>query len=107
LPFQWIRVAFIELVTRPLVWLLAKPRVTAPRSLKTEAPLLIIANHVTTFDEPLIEFALPGAIRRRIAVAMSGEMLNDYRHFRNPEKQGQRSRFFLPGPMFYYLLTGL
>ena len=37
--------------------------------------MLIVANHVTTFDGPLVEYALPGAIRRRIAIAMSGEML--------------------------------
>lgn len=107
LPFQWIRIAFIELVMRPLVWLLANPQVTAPRSIEAEAPLLIVANHVTTFDGPLIEYALPGAIRRHIAVAMSGEMLNDYRHFRNPDSLRPSGRFFLPGPFFYYLLTGL
>jgi len=105
LPFRWIRVAFIELVMRPLVGLLARPRVTAPKSLKADAPLLIIANHVSTFDGPLIQYALPGAIRRHMAAAMSGEMLNDYRHFRNPEKS--TGSFFLPGPLFYYLLTGL
>jgi long-chain acyl-CoA synthetase len=107
LPFRLIRVAFIELVMRPLVWLLANPRVTRPQSMNAEAPLLIIANHVSTFDGPLIEYALPGAIRRRVAVAMSGEMLNDYRYFRNPEPLRRTSRFFLPGPLFYYLLTGL
>jgi len=105
LPFRWIRVAFIELVMRPLVWLLARPRVTSPKSLKADAPLLIIANHVSTFDGPLIQYALPEAIRRHMAAAMSGEMLNDYRHFRNPEKS--TGSFFLPGPLFYYLLTGL
>jgi long-chain acyl-CoA synthetase len=105
LPFRWIRAAFIELVMRPLVWLLARPRVTSPKSLKANAPLLIIANHVSTFDGPLIQYALPGAIRRHMAAAMSGEMLNDYRHFRNPEKS--TGSFFLRGPLFYYLLTGL
>jgi long-chain acyl-CoA synthetase len=94
-------VAFIEAVMRPLVWLLANPRVTAPQSIEAETPLLIVANHVTTFDGPLIEYALPGPIRRHIAVAMSGEMLNDYRHFRNPQAPHATSRFFLPGPFFY------
>jgi long-chain acyl-CoA synthetase len=105
LPFQWIRAVFIELVMRPLVWLLANPRVQTPAAINSDAPLLIIANHVTAFDGPLIQFALPGAIRRRIAVAMSGEMLNDFRHFRNPKSTHGASRFFLPGPLFYYLLT--
>lgn len=106
-PFHWIRVAFIELVMRPLVWLLADPRVSVPETIKADAPLLIIANHVTAFDGPLVQYALPGSIRRHIAAAMSGEMLNAYRHFRNPEPLRPTGRLFLPGPLFYYLLTGL
>jgi long-chain acyl-CoA synthetase len=38
---------------------------------------------------------------------MSGEMLADYRHFRNPEPLRPSGRFFLPGPLFYFLLTAL
>jgi long-chain acyl-CoA synthetase len=111
-PVQWVRTAFIEAVMRPLVWLLAAPRVVLADGLKAETlvdhgPLLIIANHVTTFDGPLIEYALPGSLRRRIAIAMSGEMLYDYRHFRNPEPLRSSARFFLPGPLYYLLLTAL
>ena len=111
-PFQWVRAAFIEAVMRPLVWLLAAPRVEVADAVKAEnfaadGPLLIIANHVTAFDGPLVEYALPGALRRRIAIAMSGEMLDDYRHFRNPEPLRPSGRFFLPGPLFYFLLTAL
>jgi len=69
--------------------------------------VLILANHVSTFDGPLLEYALPGPIRRRIAVAMSAEMLEGYRHFRNPEPLHPSGRFFLPGPLFYLLLTAL
>jgi long-chain acyl-CoA synthetase len=108
-PFQWVRTAFIEAVMRPLVWLLAAPRVVVPHAdtLAADGPMLMIANHVSTFDGPLIEYALPAAVRRRIAVAMSGEMLNDYRRFRNPEPLHPSGRFFLPGPLFYFLLTAL
>lgn len=106
-PFHWARVAFIESVMRPLVWLLAAPRVVAPNVIDNTEPMLIVANHVTTFDAPLIEYALPGALRRKIAAAMSGEMLADYRHFLNPEPLHPNGRFFLPGPLFYYLLTSL
>jgi long-chain acyl-CoA synthetase len=106
-PFQWIRSAFIEAVMRPLVWLLAAPRVVAPDPLKPDAPMLIIANHVTAFDGPLVQYALPGALRRHMAMVMSGEMLEDYRHFRNSEPDNPSGRFFLPGPLFYYLLTAL
>jgi long-chain acyl-CoA synthetase len=110
LPFQWLRVAFIEAVAQPLVWLLANPRVATPEKLDlaSSEPMLIIANHVSTFDGPLVEYALPGRVRRRIAVAMAGDMLADYRHFRNPERPaGRKSYFFLPGPLIYWLLTEL
>jgi long-chain acyl-CoA synthetase len=109
-PFQWLRVAFIEAVAQPLIWLLANPHVVAPETLNLspDEPMLIIANHVTTFDGPLVQYALPGRVRRRIAVAMAGDMLDDYRHFRNPERPaGQKSSFYLPGPLIYWLLTAL
>lgn len=111
-PVQWARAAFIEILMRPLVWLLAAPRVTiaggeAANALTAEEPMLIVANHVTTYDGPLIEYALPGSLRRRIAVAMSGEMLESYRRFRDPEPLQPSGRFFLPGPLFYFLLTAL
>jgi long-chain acyl-CoA synthetase len=106
-PFRWLRVAFIEAVMRPLVWLLAKPRVVSSTPLEYAEPMLIIANHVTSFDGPFLEYALPPSIRRRIAVAMSGEMLEDYRHFRNADRLTTKAKFFAPGPLFYVLLTAL
>ncbi len=62
---------------RPLTWLLAAPRVVGPAKPLPEGPLLIVANHVTAYDGPLIVYALPGPFRRRIAAAMVGEMLDD------------------------------
>src|ERR1035437_8788226 len=106
-PFQWLRVAFIEAVERPLVWLLAHPRVVAPELPSSDQPLLIIANHVTAYDGALVQYALPGAIRRRLAVAMAGVMLEDYRHFRNPDRAPGKWGFFPLGPLFYLLLTAL
>ena len=109
LPFRGLRIAFLEAVVRPLVWLLADPTVAAaaPGPLNADEPMLIVANHVTSYDGPFLEYALPGPIRRRMAVAMSGEMLEDYRHFRNPERVRADGRFFPPGPLFYLLLTAL
>jgi long-chain acyl-CoA synthetase len=106
-PFQWLRVAFIEAVVRPLVWLLAAPRVVAPQLPADGEPLLIVANHVTAYDGPLLQYALPGPLRRRIAVAMAGDMLEDYRRFRNPERPLGRRGFYLPGPLIWLLLTAL
>ncbi len=106
-PIQWLRVAFIEAIMRPLVWLLANPRVIAPSALNAESPMLIIANHVTTYDGPLVQYALPGRMRRHVAAAMSGEMLEDFRHFRNPESGPGHMRFSPFGPFAYLLLTAL
>ena len=103
LPFRWLRAVFVEAVMRPLVWLLAHPAVVAPHKLAADAPMLIVANHVTTYDGPFIQYALPGFIRRHLAVAMSGEMLQDFRHFRNPDN-GNFSPF---GPLAYLLITAL
>ena len=109
LPIRWLRAAFVEAAMRPLVWLLAKPTVVPaqPGALDADEPMLIVANHVTSYDGPLLEYALPGRIRRRIAVAMSGEMLEDYRHFRDPERVTAEARFYPPGPLIYVLLTAL
>jgi long-chain acyl-CoA synthetase len=113
LPIRWIRATFIECVAQPLVWFLAAPRVSTARAQHTTQPqpthkqptqpLLIIANHVTAYDLPLLLYALPRAIRLRTAVAMSGEMLEDFRHARN-----QQSRWLNPlGPPTWFLLTAL
>ncbi len=47
-------------------------------------PALIICNHLTSYDAPFILFVLPPHIRRRVAIAMSGEMLVDYRRGETP-----------------------
>jgi long-chain acyl-CoA synthetase len=106
-PFQWLRSAFVETVMRPLVWFLANPSVVAPQPQAAEEPMLIVANHVTTYDAPLVQYALPGPVRRRLAVAMSGEMLEDFRHFRNPEHGPRYGRFDPLGPLSYLLVTAL
>jgi long-chain acyl-CoA synthetase len=106
-PVRWIRTAFLEAVAQPLVWLLANPRVVGPSSFDTSEPVLVIGNHVTAFDGPLVQYALPGRMRRCMAVAMAGEMLEDYRHFRNPERGPAQNRFMLFGPLAYFLVTAL
>jgi long-chain acyl-CoA synthetase len=100
-PVRWARNLFTEAVMRPLVWLLAEPRVVASGKLDATEPMLIVANHISAYDGPLLKYALPGRIRRPMAVAMSGEMLEDFRHSRNPEGGG----FYLQGIPFYYLVT--
>src|SRR5262249_15580246 len=105
-PFRWIRAAFVECALRPLVWLLAAPRVvwTDPlRRLNANDPMLIIANHVTAYDERLLLYALPQGVRNRISAAMSGEILEDFRHARY-----RQAGWLKPlGPVAWLLLTGL
>jgi long-chain acyl-CoA synthetase len=104
-PFRWIRAVFVEYAVRPLVWLLAAPRVirTSQATPDANGPLLIIANHVTAYDIPFLLFALSGVMRRRTAVAMSGETLDDFRHARNAQPQWLNPL----GPVAWLLITAL
>jgi long-chain acyl-CoA synthetase len=102
-PFQSIRAAFLELVMRPLVWLLGAPRVVSQIGQLPPGPLLIIANHVSAYDGALVLYALPGRLRRHTAIAMLGEMLLDYRRGRN-----QRNWLLnLLAPPQYWLVIAL
>ena len=68
-----------------------------------ERPVLIVANHVTTYDAALVMYALPRPMRRHLAMAMSGEMLLDLRKGRN-----QGNAFLnLLAPAGYFLITAL
>jgi long-chain acyl-CoA synthetase len=99
-----IRIAFIELVMRPLVAILGKPLVQRDfTDDELSPPVLIVSNHVTAFDVPLILHALPGPVRRRVAVAMAGEMLLDWRKAR---AQGNPFLNVL-APLEYLLVTAL
>lgn len=102
---QAVRVLFQEAVMRPLIWLLAAPAVAreSAEPHPPEQPLLLIANHVTAFDAPLVLYALPAPMRRRVAIAMAGEMLVDWRHARN---QGNWLLNLL-APFEYWLVTAL
>ena len=101
IPIRWLRAFFVECIMRPLVWFLAAPRIVAPEPIEIQEPMLIIANHITSYDVPLLLQALPGRLRRHIAVAMSGEMLEDFRHARN-----MRWRWLNPlGPAAWLLVT--
>jgi len=102
-PMHLIRNLFVELVMRPLIWLLAAPKVIRDSPRLPPGPYLLIANHVTAYDGPLILYALPFRLRYRIAIAMSGEMLLDFREHRN---QGNWWKNAL-GPLAYWLLTAL
>ncbi|HEX7158610.1 MAG TPA: AMP-binding protein, partial [Edaphobacter sp.] len=79
-----LRIVFIEAIMRPIVWLLLKPTThkVAPEPLPSQ-PMLLISNHVTYFDAALVLYGLPAKLRRRVAIAAAGEMVEDWRHARN------------------------
>jgi long-chain acyl-CoA synthetase len=96
-----LRIAFIEFVAAPLVWLMAAPRI-APRH-KLARPSLLVANHLTAVDVPVILYALDSSDRQHVAVAMSGRLLTGWR-------QGQVERHRIVAaltPAAYWLVTAL
>jgi long-chain acyl-CoA synthetase len=98
---RWARIGFLELVARPLIWLVLGPR-TEPR-VKLAQPSLLIANHLTAFDVPVILYALRAADRDHVAVAMSGELLTGWRR-----GKAQRHRIVAAlTPVAYWLVTAL
>ena len=98
-----LRVAFLEVIAMPLVRLLAKPRVVRNVRQWPSGPVLIVANHVTSYDPPLILYALPRRIRDRVAIAMSGEIIFEFREMRD------QGNWFLNvlAPPAYVLITAL
>jgi long-chain acyl-CoA synthetase len=102
-PMAAMRDAFLETIAMPLTRFLAKPSVRNQVHQFPGTPMLIVANHVTSYDVPFLLYALPGHVRRRVAVAMSGEMILDWRRARN---QGNWALNSL-APFEYWLVTGL
>jgi long-chain acyl-CoA synthetase len=59
--------------------------------------MILVANHVSAYDVPLLLYALPFHLRTRVAVAARGEMMEDWRHGRSHPL----------GPAIFWLLTVL
>jgi long-chain acyl-CoA synthetase len=80
-PVTWIRRASLYLIVLPITSLLGWVRVRGQENLKElSAPVLFVSNHISMVDHALIISALPGRFRRRLAIAMEGEVLRDWRH---------------------------
>ena len=98
-----VRTVFLEGVAMPLVALLAAPKAKRDWTREPDVPVLIVSNHVTLYDVPILLYGLGRRTRRRVAVAMAGEMLLDWRRAR-----GQGNWFLnLLAPAAYYLVTAL
>jgi len=106
-PIRAFRSAFMEAVIIPFVEFLMKPAVLrdSESTIHPGEPMIIVSNHVTEWDGPLVAYGLPGPIRRRLAVAMAGEMLEDFRHFRNPNVGPRYHHFDILGPFNYFFAT--
>jgi long-chain acyl-CoA synthetase len=96
---RWIRIFFLEMVARPLVGLVLAPRI-APR-VALNRPSLLIANHLTAFDVPVILYALSSNDRHHVAVAMSGRLLTSWRQ----GKAEKHRAVAILTPLAYWLVT--
>jgi long-chain acyl-CoA synthetase len=100
-PVRWVRIVFLEAIARPLLWLVLAPRV--PPRVAFARPSLLIANHLTAFDVPVILYALRREDRDHVAVAMSGQLLTGWR-------RGKAERHKIVAvltPLAYWLVTAL
>jgi len=80
-PMTWIRPAVYHLFLLPLTLIMCRVRVIgAERLAKVRGPALLISNHITDVDAALIMSALPVRWQSRLAIAMSGELLRDWRY---------------------------
>ena len=75
-----LRSLAFNLLQRPAMFLLARPRIVGRENLRgVEGPVLVVANHVTYLDPAFVIAALPRPLRRKLAVAMDGERLESMR----------------------------
>jgi long-chain acyl-CoA synthetase len=80
-PMTWIRTIVYHLFLLPLTLIMCRVRVIDRERLRNvKGPVLFISNHVTDADAGLILSALPVRWRLRLAIAMQGEMLRDWRY---------------------------
>lgn len=78
-PISWLRIVALYLIVFPLVRIMGRMRVKGLENLIDQTkPLLFIANHLTIVDHALILGALSGRFRRRMSIAMDGEILRDW-----------------------------
>ncbi|HEX5966784.1 MAG TPA: AMP-binding protein, partial [Pyrinomonadaceae bacterium] len=79
-PVTWIRVIVYHLFLLPLSRIMCSVRTQGSENLSSlKTPALLISNHVTDVDAALILSALPFRWRLRVAIAMSGELLREWR----------------------------
>lgn len=101
---RWIRTIVFYLLQRPAMLLLGWPKIRGRENLRDmKGPVLVVSNHIGYVDPAYIIAALPGRLRRRLAVAMDGELLETMRN--PPEGAGLFMRLFLQAQ--YFLVVAL
>ena len=81
-PARLFRLFIYYALTWPATLLLAHPRIRGREHLANlKGPVLFVGNHTTRrADIGLILYSLPARFRHRLATAMGGEMLREFRH---------------------------
>ncbi len=80
-PMTWIRPVVYHLLLLPITLIMCRVRASGTEQLaKVRGPALLVSNHITDVDAALIMSALPVRWRSRLAIAMSGEFLRDWRY---------------------------
>jgi long-chain acyl-CoA synthetase len=79
--WRGLRSALQALIVLPIARAMCWVRVRGREHLRSlEGPALFVCNHVSMVDGGLVVSALPWRLRHRLAIAMSGEILRDWRH---------------------------
>lgn len=79
-PAQWIRERFMQFVMNPILDHYAARRATGFEALQQlRGPVILVANHASHMDTPIILSALPRRLRKRTAVAAAADYFYRYR----------------------------
>jgi long-chain acyl-CoA synthetase len=80
-PLKAVRLLLLYLIVFPLVRIMGNPAFVGLENVSDiRTPLLFIANHFAKSDHALVLWALPGRFRRRMSIAMDGELLREWLH---------------------------
>ena len=80
-PLNWLRIVLLYLIVLPATRVMGWPRIKGKKHLRNiRGPLVFICNHVTMADHAFVLLALPRRFRTRMAIAMDGEQLREWRH---------------------------
>jgi long-chain acyl-CoA synthetase len=106
-PATWARLALLYTVAFPFVRLLCPRRVVGRERLDRlgSGPALFVANHITYVDHALILSTLPARRAHRLAIAMEGEILRDWRHAPQASNAASSAFMRLLGRIEYFIVV--